>query len=71
LPDLTTDASLQGWRGYLHGNQNTLLQGIWTIQERALHINILELRAIRLTLLGLEPLILGKSFSSNQTMPPQ
>ena len=35
-----------------------------------LHINILELRAIRLTLLGLEPLIQGKSIlleSDNST----
>jgi hypothetical protein len=55
------DASLQGWGGYLHGNWNTLVQGAWSAQERSPHINILEWRAIRLTLQGLEPQILGKS----------
>jgi hypothetical protein len=63
LPQLTvtTDASLQGWGGYLHGGQNILLQGVWSPPERSLHINILELRAIRLTLQGLEGNLVSKS----------
>ena len=58
---VTTDASMEGWGGYLHGPQNTLLQGLWSPQEQQLHINLLELRAIRLTLMGLDTLISGKS----------
>lgn len=43
-----TDASLSGWGGHMTG---AVAQGVWSTQESKLHINILELRAIRLTLI--------------------
>ena len=48
-PDLRvfTDASTQGWGA--HMNTDTI-QGTWNREERLLHINILEMRAVRLAL---------------------
>jgi len=42
-----TDASTQGWGAHVEGVE---LQGLWSAQERLLHINVLEMRAIRLAL---------------------
>ena len=42
-----TDASNQGWGVHF---KDTLFQGQWSPQESKLHINILEMRAVRLTL---------------------
>jgi hypothetical protein len=62
LPDpsitLTTDASLSGWGGFLEGHQ---VRGVWSPQEKLLHISHLELRAVRLALLALVHQIEGKS----------
>ncbi len=49
---LYTDASTQGWGGHAGDIQ---LQGVWTPQEQLLHINLLEMRAIRLCLQQLLP----------------
>lgn len=68
-PDLClyTDASSEGWgASVLH--QST--SGTWSIQERSLHINLLELRAIRLGLLHFKDMFRGKTvaiFSDNAT----
>ena len=55
---LTTDASLQGWGGFLEGHQ---ARGHWSPQESSLHISLLELRAVRLALLSFEPLVSGQA----------
>jgi hypothetical protein len=39
-----TDASTSGWRGAHVGD--TLLQGVWSCEERTLHINNLEMLAV-------------------------
>ena len=44
---LYTDASIVGWGTSLLQES---LSGLWDNQERSLHINVLELRAIRLGL---------------------
>ena len=45
---ICTDASLEGWGA--HMDQNKVF-GSWSQQEVSLHINVLELRAVRLALL--------------------
>lgn len=45
--ELYTDASSTGWGGHL--NQRTT-SGSWSVEERQLHINVLELKAILLAL---------------------
>ncbi|XP_064415368.1 mitochondrial import receptor subunit TOM5 homolog isoform X4 [Latimeria chalumnae] len=47
---LTTDASLRGWEAFLGGK---MVQGLWSKEESNLHINLLELRAVRLPLASL------------------
>ena len=42
-----TDASTQGWGAHMEG---ATIQGTWSRAERLLHINILEMRAVRLAL---------------------
>ena len=42
-----TDASTQGWGAHCEGQT---CQGLWSPSERTLHINVLELRAVRLAL---------------------
>ena len=44
---LYTDASLTGWGGYLNGQT---VSGSWTRRESPLHINILEMKAVLLSL---------------------
>ena len=53
-PDLTifTDASEKGWGAHV-GFQT--FQGTWSLEEQTLHINVLEMRAVRLALLSLNP----------------
>lgn len=46
---LFTDASTKGWGAHLEGQT---AQGSWSEQEQDLHINILEMRAIKLALLA-------------------
>ena len=43
-----TDASTSGWGAHLDGRT---VQGVWSTEEAALHINILEMRAVRLALM--------------------
>ena len=58
-PDLTamSDASTQGW-GMMLGSQT--VKGLWSPQETKLHINVLELRAIRLGLQHFVNVVKGK-----------
>ena len=58
---VTTDASKEGWGGHCLIQEETLLfSGLWSPHERATcHINLLELRAIRLTLMKLKDSIRG------------
>ena len=42
-----TDASSQGWGAHL---ENMTVSGNWTDQEKLLHINVLELKAVFLAL---------------------
>ena len=48
---ITTDASMDGWGGHciVPGSVMALYSDLWTWEERQLHINVLELRAVRLT----------------------
>ncbi|CAH2275665.1 MBT domain-containing 1, partial [Pelobates cultripes] len=50
---LTTEASTKGWGAF---SAQGAIRGVWSLQERLLHINLLELRAIKLALQGLVPL---------------
>ena len=64
---LYTDASTMGWGASLLQDS---ISGMWTTHERSLHINTLELRAIRLGLLHFTELLQGKTvavFSDNAT----
>lgn len=64
---LHTDASTVGWGASL--DQQTV-SGIWNPQEVSLHINLLELRAIRLALLHFTREVTGKAvalFTDNTT----
>ena len=60
---VTTDASIEGWGGHSQiGDTNLLFSGIWSPQERSTcHINLLELRAVKLTLMKLRNSIQSKS----------
>jgi hypothetical protein len=62
---LTTDASLGGWGEHVRpvdgSSRQILTQGLWSMQDAALHINILELRAVRLTIDRFKNLLRGKS----------
>jgi hypothetical protein len=48
---LFTDASVDGWGAHVG---DLTLQGPWTIQEKALHINVLEMRAVTLALTAVD-----------------
>ena len=59
---ITTDASLEGWGGHLTlGSTSHLFSGLWDVQDRRQHINLLELRAVKLTLCRASHLL--RSFS--------
>ena len=47
-----TDASTQGWGAHCQGDT---YQGKWSAEESLLHINLLEMRAVRLTLERIRP----------------
>lgn len=47
-----SDASKSGWGGYDKTN-NRKTEGIWSSEEKELHINILELKACQLTVMAL------------------
>jgi len=49
---LFTDASERGWGAHA---DNATFQGLWSVEESRLHINVLELRAVRLALLAHSP----------------
>lgn len=53
-PSLTlfTDASERGWGAHA---QLLTFQGTWSEEEQLLHINLLEMRAVKLALLSLNP----------------
>lgn len=66
--DLFTDASSLGWGGHL--DQMTTC-GSWSLQEKRLHINALELKAIFLVLHTFRRALKGKHikvFSDNTTV---
>ena len=52
-----TDASNQGWGAHL---ENMTVSGSWTDQEKLLHINVLELKAVFLALKSFQNRILDK-----------
>ena len=52
-----TDASNQGWGAHL---ENMTASGNWTSQEKTLHINVLELKAVFLALKSFQNKILNK-----------
>lgn len=55
---LYTDASTQGWRcPLLHHTMG----GLWSEEESTLHINVLELRAIRLALQHFQGILHGRT----------
>ena len=45
---VTTDACMSGWGGYMDGDLG--VQGSWAPQDLGSHINVLELRAVRLVI---------------------
>ena len=60
---ITMDASMEGWGGHcqLPGPTTALYNGHWSKAEHQLCINVLELRAVCLTLLYLEQELLSQS----------
>ncbi|MEL7079268.1 MAG: reverse transcriptase domain-containing protein [Cyanobacteria bacterium J06582_2] len=54
---LYSDASTEGW-GAVIGE--TSFSGIWSRKERLMHINVLELKAVKLALMAAESLVVGK-----------
>ena len=63
VPALTvgTDASKEGWGGHaVVQGVKALFGDLWSVPETRLHINVLEMRAVRLTLQHLEPHIRGR-----------
>ena len=51
---------MEGWGSHciVSGSVMALFSNLWTADERQLHINVLELRAVHLTLLYLEQEVL-------------
>ena len=60
---ITMDASMNGCGGHciLPGSGTAVFSNLWTAEECQLHINMLELRAVCLTLLHLEQEVLGQT----------
>jgi hypothetical protein len=54
---VTTDASLDGWGGHM---EDLNVQGQWSLQESSLHINLLELKAVFLSLKAFIHILKGK-----------
>ncbi|XP_078520251.1 uncharacterized protein LOC144785006 [Lissotriton helveticus] len=57
-PSVATDASTLGWGAHLGDLE---IKGLWSPEERLLHINLLELRVIRLALKAFLPSLRGQS----------
>ena len=59
---ITMDASMEGWGSHyiVPGSDTALYSGLWTREERQLHISVLELRAVHLALLQLEQEVLDQ-----------
>jgi hypothetical protein len=55
---LTSDASQDGWGAFLEGRR---VSGIWSQEEKTLHISLLELRAVRLALQELQSFVERKA----------
>ena len=55
---ITTDASKTGYGGYI-GNQ--FVQGTWSVAQKKLHINVLELEAVFLTLKHFQSILRGQN----------
>ena len=55
---MTTDASLYGWGGHLDSHEG--VQGLWTPQEKEMHINVLELLSVRKCMAQYLPILAGK-----------
>ena len=62
IPDLYlfTDSSLVGWGAHLEPLGLTV-QGLWSVNEKCLHINNLELKAVSLALLRFATIVTGKT----------
>ena len=60
---ITMDASIEGWGSQciVPGLGTALFSNIWSVDKHQLHINVLELRAVCLTLLHLEQDVNGQS----------
>ena len=60
---ITMDASMEGWGGncIVPRSGTSLFSDLWSVDKRQLHINVLEFRAVHLTLLHLEQDVLGQS----------
>ncbi|XP_029441848.1 LOW QUALITY PROTEIN: uncharacterized protein LOC115081559 [Rhinatrema bivittatum] len=54
---VVTDASLKGWGAVWN---HRMVRGVWSPQERLQHINVLELRAVRLALKHFLPALRGR-----------
>lgn len=54
---ITTDASLTGWGAVW---QSRTAQGLWSVQDRSLHVNVLELRAVHRALQSFLPFLRGR-----------
>jgi hypothetical protein len=54
---VTTDASLVGWGGHMGEH---VVQGLWSQADRLLHINVLEMKAVFLSLEALVSHLIGK-----------
>src|SRR5207253_6833498 len=55
---MMTDASLQGWGAHV-GDQ--VASGVWSVRQQKLHVNVLELLAIRHGISAFLPLLQGKA----------
>ena len=55
---LTTDASKRGYGGHL---ENLICQGTWSVQQKTLHINCLELEAVYLSVQHFLPQLRGQN----------
>lgn len=55
---ITTDASLDGWGGFV--DMNHMTQGMWNNHQKSFHINNLELLAVELTLKRFVDLVKNK-----------
>ena len=60
IPDIQifTDSSMKGWGAH---TLNLEVSGVWSPNERTLHINNLELRAVVLALKHWERVVIGKT----------